>query len=162
MICLKTGSGFRGAWAYHGPDSFVGDRYGSTSTKADESVGNQDFLRFTVAAIAFTGCVFATTNVWRSAAPRSAPQSRRPADTREVSLSDVGSDWPLTVSSGKLKCTNNAVTFIDGATIDALNGAANELSYAIDGAPIWAADPAGAGLKKDIRPLIDRGLKVCN
>ena len=79
-----------------------------------------------------------------------------------MSLRDVGSDWPLTVSSGKLKCTKKAVTFIDGATIDALNGAANELSYAIDGAPIWAADPAGAGLKKDISPLIDRGLTLCN
>lgn len=120
------------------------------------------FLGLTVLAVAFLVYVFASTGAWRSSPSKSAPPPRPPADTVEVGVSDFGSNWPLTVSSGKLKCTKNAVTFIDGATIYALNGAAKELSYAVDVAPIWADNPSVAGLKKDIGPLIDRGLKLCN
>jgi len=79
----------------------------------------------------------------------------------EVSRSDFGKDWPLTVQSGTLNCEGaGAVTFTTNGTTYAVNGLANGMDQWPDIDAIWADAPHG--LKKNIGPLIDRGLKLCN
>lgn len=86
----------------------------------------------------------------------------------EVSRASMGNDWPLTVDEGRLVCIGSdgagAVIFVgpDGMNY-AVNGIAKEQ---MDAAPdidrIWANDrKSGAGLKKDLDPLIQRGLDLC-
>ncbi|GAB3783882.1 hypothetical protein GCM10027601_17000 [Nocardioides ungokensis] len=79
----------------------------------------------------------------------------------------MGKKWPLTVDSGTLSCDGSngvgAVVFTasDG-TKYALNGTAKSSGNYADIRPIWADDKAlGYGLKKDISPLIDKGLTLC-
>lgn len=83
-----------------------------------------------------------------------------------VSRSDYGRRWPLTVSSGVLRCDEpGEVTFTapDGTTYwvngTAGNAAALNEWYRID--PIWKDDPADPYLKISIGPLIDDGLALC-
>jgi hypothetical protein len=74
----------------------------------------------------------------------------------------MGKQWPLTVDSGTLSCDGSdgvgSVTFETGGKLYAVNGLARQDGYA-DITPIWAK--AGYGLRKNIGPLIDRGLKLC-
>ena len=70
-------------------------------------------------------------------------------------------EWPFTVRRGILGCQQppipGAVTFnVDGA-VYGVNGFGSE-KYA-DIKPIWR--PAPGGLRVDIGPMIDRGLKLC-
>lgn len=72
--------------------------------------------------------------------------------------------WPLTVDSGVLKCEGsggqgNVTIVVDGKTY-AVNGSAKGDKDNLDIQPIWA-DAETAGLKKDISPLLDEGLKLC-
>lgn len=82
-----------------------------------------------------------------------------------VSSDEFGSDWPLTVDSGDLRCEGSegfgAVVFTDpGGDEYGLNGVALSQGYPpID--PIWKNDPDLAGLKISIGALIDRGLSLC-
>jgi Protein of unknown function (DUF2511) len=91
-----------------------------------------------------------------------------------ISRSDLGKAWPLTVDSGRLAChgntvrfTNrkryavhgNAVTFIANGTTYAVNGFAVRQHRWSNIRPIWA--DAGGGLKKDLGPLTERGLRLC-
>jgi hypothetical protein len=82
-----------------------------------------------------------------------------------VTRADLGQTWPLTVNMGRLDCIGEngvgAVIFYgpDG-TEYALNGTAKSQLPHVQGIdPIWA--DAGGGLKKDIGPLIERGLALC-
>ena len=78
-----------------------------------------------------------------------------------VSRSDFGEDWPLTVDSGTLQCEGaGAVTFTteDGTTY-AVNGLASGMDRWPEIDSIWADAPGG--LKKNIGPLIQRGLALC-
>lgn len=88
--------------------------------------------------------------------------------TLRIGCGDVN-QWPLIVKSGLLQCEEEAtssfifqrvwLTAPDG-TVYGVNGTAQEAGYpGID--PIWKNDPAGYGLKINISPLIDRGLKLC-
>jgi Protein of unknown function (DUF2511) len=78
-------------------------------------------------------------------------------NSEEVSRADLGSDWPLTVDSGTLVCEGaGSVTFTVNGTTYAVNG----LAEGADIDPIWA--DSGDGLKKNIGPLIDRGLSLCD
>lgn len=100
----------------------------------------------------------------------SSPSSEKePAkDPAKVSRADMGRKWPLTVNKGRLVCIGSrgvgAVVFVapDGTNY-AVNGTAKgRLDHAADINTIWADDKAlGMGLKKNIGPLIDRGLKLC-
>lgn len=80
----------------------------------------------------------------------------------EVSRSDYGQEWPLTVDQGKLRCESpSAVVFTapDGSEY-AINGAASTQGYAeID--PIWRNNPDISEAKVNIGPLIDDGLALC-
>lgn len=78
----------------------------------------------------------------------------------EVSREDFGADWPLTVASGILACEGaGAVTFTANGTTYAVNGMASSLDAGVDIDPIWAE--ARDAPKKNIGPLIDRGLELC-
>lgn len=87
----------------------------------------------------------------------------RPAPPGYVSREMLGDDWPLTVEDGVLDCSGaQAVTFTTGGGTYAVNGMAESATDfpAID--PIWADDPTGAAPKKNIGPLIERGLALCD
>ena len=84
----------------------------------------------------------------------------------EISRQDLGKDWPLTVDSGTLHCERvglDAVTFTaDDGTTYAVNGAAKGTDEWPDIDRIWADNPDVKGLKIDIGPLIQRGLRLCD
>lgn len=84
-----------------------------------------------------------------------------PADGVEVRRSDFGRAWPLTVTSGVLNCEGLAVTFTANGTTYAVNGFARQMDRWPDINPIWADAGIGLGYKKDIGPLIERGLELC-
>jgi Protein of unknown function (DUF2511) len=89
-------------------------------------------------------------------APRPAPAT----GSETVKRSDYGKAWPFTVDSGVLACEGaGAVTFEANGTRYAVNGiAAGQDLPKIN--PIWRDDPDLAGLKVNIGPIIDRGLKL--
>ena len=81
-------------------------------------------------------------------------------NTVEVTRSDFGNAWPLTVGGGTLRCNGaGAVTFEAEGTVYDVNGLAETQDLGADIDPIW--EDAGHGLKKNIGPLISRGLKLC-
>jgi len=73
-------------------------------------------------------------------------------------------DWPLTVDSGVLKCAGSGgvgkVTIVVSGKPYALNGSAKGDKANLDIQSIWA-DEGTAGLKRDIGPLIQDGLRLC-
>jgi hypothetical protein len=87
-------------------------------------------------------------------------------NARKVSQSDYNSTWPLTVSSGTLRCQGaDEVTFTVGGTTYAVNGLAHGVASQHgweDVRRIWADDPHDPSLKISIGPLIDDGLKLCS
>lgn len=95
---------------------------------------------------------------------RSGGGSTHDASSKQISRESIP-DWPLTVDSGLLRCDGangvGAVTIEVDGTVYALNGVAKGRGKYSDIAPIWADNPAAAGLKKDIGVLIDEGLKLC-
>jgi hypothetical protein len=90
-------------------------------------------------------------------------------DEDHISQADLRNDWPLTVREGVLRCEGaGAVTFTSAGTTYAVNGLASGLGQYPDIDPIWADDPSAGTLigyevapKKNIGPLIDRGLELC-
>lgn len=69
------------------------------------------------------------------------------------------------MTSGLLRCDGDspgvgAVSFESGGSVVAVNGTAKDTGMA-DIGPIWADNPAAAGLKLHIGPLIDAGLALC-
>lgn len=94
--------------------------------------------------------------------PNSAPAEQDEAsatNAQPVSAADFGDKWPLTVDSGVLRCEEQAVVFRYEGVDYAVNGTAKSRGYPpID--PIWA-DGDLEGTKKDIGPLIQRGLELC-
>ncbi|CAN5634546.1 hypothetical protein BH23GEM7_BH23GEM7_27190 [soil metagenome] len=95
-----------------------------------------------------------------------APQPKRSpitpgAGRANISRTDYGDRWPLTVESGRLECRGaGAVVFVQGGREYAVNGMAKSAG-ARDIDPIWRADPSDLGYKVNIGPLIDDGLKLC-
>lgn len=79
----------------------------------------------------------------------------------QITQANFGDKWPLTVSSGEIQCINQMVIFTVQGTIYAVNGTAKTHSNYKDIREIWADSPQGMGLKKDIGPLINYGLKLC-
>ncbi len=72
----------------------------------------------------------------------------------------MGDDWPLTVSKGILRCeTKREITFQHDGTTYSLNGTAEHGANS-DVAPIRAQEPSGA--KKDLDPLVERGVRLCD
>ncbi len=107
-----------------------------------------------------------------SSALASAPQAQPPAapaakssHTALVTQAELGSDWPLTVSSGWVRCVAhaNAYTFRttgSGARTYALNLAALKLGYpSITAIQIESQD--GTGEPADVSPLQERAANLC-
>lgn len=94
---------------------------------------------------------------------QTAPDEQPAGTSVEVTRADFGRDWPLTVDSGVLSCEGaGAVYFTSGGTRYALNGLAQGQGDAPEVDPIWADNPSGFAPKKNIGPLIDRGLQLCD
>lgn len=80
----------------------------------------------------------------------------------QVSRADFGDGWPLVVDQGQLRCeAPSRLVFTDPNGSEwGVNGMAITHGYPeID--PIWADNPEIPGTKKNIGPLIDRGLSMC-
>lgn len=101
----------------------------------------------------------------------------------ELTEQQYGTKWPLTVSSGRVECKNNAVIFHTSGKEYGVNGMAKGRGYTpID--LIWKDDPAffemveevakiknissedalkfmGRPTKISIGPILDSGLKLC-
>jgi Protein of unknown function (DUF2511) len=79
-----------------------------------------------------------------------------------LSKSDFGPAWPLTVDQATVRCENgNAVVLDANGTTYAVNGAAKTETDYPDVQAIWRDNPALPGTKVDIGPVIDAGLKLC-
>lgn len=82
----------------------------------------------------------------------------------KISRQEYGDRWPFTVEEGILDWeatpTGTAVTFTANGVTYAVNGTAMTAGKYADIEPIWAADPKGLWPKKDIGPIIDRGLEL--
>ncbi|MGH9276639.1 MAG: DUF2511 domain-containing protein [Acidimicrobiales bacterium] len=76
-----------------------------------------------------------------------------------VTRDQFGPAWPLTVSEGTLRCESWAeITLQHGGTTYRLDGGLDHGAYS-DISPLRAED--GAGGKKDLAPLIERGSRLC-
>lgn len=95
----------------------------------------------------------------RSASDERAKQSDR--DGLLISAAQF-TEWPFTVTSGRLKCEAGSVTFEPaGGPRYGVNGTAKSVGYP-DVTPIWADDEdLGYGLKVDISQVLNRGLSLC-
>ena len=99
-----------------------------------------------------------------SVAP-STPAATGGTHTALVTQAELGSDWPLTVSSGWVRCIarSNAYTFKTaggGAHIYALNLPALKLGYpSITAIQIQSQD--GTGEPADVSPLQERAANLC-
>jgi hypothetical protein len=90
------------------------------------------------------------------------PRLPPPRPSGDVSRAEFGDKWPLTVEAGELLCIDQAVVLDTGGITYAVNGTAKDRADASgwqDIEAIWA--DGDAGLKKDIGPLIERGLALC-
>ena len=102
------------------------------------------------------GCSSSTTTGGTSGG--SDPQSKI------VGRATMNDTWPLTVDEGLLRCKGSngvgQVTIEVSGKKYAVNGSAknDKANAAID--PIWANDTT-PGLKKNISPLIQEGLRLC-
>lgn len=87
-----------------------------------------------------------------------------------ITRAEYGDAWPFTVESGVLRATQTGrtsrgtllaeVTFTTGGRTYSVNGIAKGRHRYEEIDAIWAADPRVDGLKKNIGPIIDRGLKL--
>lgn len=93
------------------------------------------------------------------AAPTAEPEAAEPDGT--ISREMLGDEWPFTVDSGVVACDGDGVTFTADGITYAVNGTARGRGMGIDVQAIWADDPSPPGLKKDISPVINRGLELC-
>ncbi|HEX2043404.1 MAG TPA: DUF2511 domain-containing protein [Acidimicrobiales bacterium] len=77
-----------------------------------------------------------------------------------VSRAELGEEWPVTVPSGILRCERGSeITFQADGTTYTLNRPSAHGAYR-DVGPILV--DAGNGTKKDPRPLLERGLRLCD
>ncbi len=114
--------------------------------------------------------------VTASSALASPPQAQPPARPRTaaapanrhavlITKAQLGTDWPLTVSSGYVRCivASNAYTFMaatTGGRTYALNLAALKLGYpSITAVQIQSED--GTGEPADVSPLQERAANLC-
>lgn len=84
------------------------------------------------------------------------------ASGEEITRSDYGEDWPLTVAQAQLHCNRDAVWVTIEGDDYALNGWAQTLRK-LPPLPrsLWRDNPAIPGSKIDVGTLIDDGLALC-
>lgn len=91
--------------------------------------------------------------------------------TAEVSSTDLGKDWPLTVPKGTLACRPSPanpklqiVIFSEGGQTYAVNGTARAQAAANgwrDVRWVWKPNNQIPGTNMPISPLLERGLALC-
>ena len=95
----------------------------------------------------------------------STAQPKLSPNETKISKQEFGNDWPFTVDEGILACKGSGGV---GEVVFTANGA----SYAVNGVAkgtkkyrpieeVWAENPTVPGTKKNIGPIIERGLKLC-
>ena len=91
-------------------------------------------------------------------------KSLSPSEVK-ITKQEFGAKWPLTVDEGILACKGRGgvgeVIFMANGKTYAVNGTAKSAKKYIPIDEIWADNPSVSGLKKDIGPIIERGLKLC-
>jgi hypothetical protein len=96
---------------------------------------------------------------------RSSESSTRSPSEVKITKQEFGTKWPLTVDEGVLACKGRGgvgeVVFTTNGKTYAVNGIAKGTKKYIPIDEIWANNPSVSGLKKDIGPIIERGLKLC-
>ena len=82
-----------------------------------------------------------------------------------ITASEFGDAWPFTVDQGTLSCTGSngigEVLFTVDDVTYAVNNVARHQGIYADIDAIWADSPSRPGLKKNIQPIIKRGLALC-
>lgn len=86
-------------------------------------------------------------------------------NAREVSRQDLGSDWPLTVDRGTLKCEGSrgvgqATITVNGTTYY-VNGLAKQTNKYRPLEEIWAPNPSIPGARMDAGKLTELALALC-
>lgn len=80
---------------------------------------------------------------------------------QNVSAAQFGNDWPLTVPSGTIRCEPGRAVVFDANKRYAVNGTAKDRRLGAEIEEIWAPNPGIPGARKDISPLLNRGLSLC-
>lgn len=89
-----------------------------------------------------------------------AASTTAPPHAEQLTRASVGDAWPFTVDDGTLRCeAPGSVVFVSSGKSYAVNGTARTHTDYPDVDEIWADDPAGG--KKNIGPMIQRGLALC-
>lgn len=106
----------------------------------------------------------------QAATARKSAEEKAAAERGEVTITreEYGDAWPFTVESGVLRGAHRTVvgteltdvTFTTGGLTYALNGTARDTKRYLEIDAIWASDTKIAGLKKDVGPIIARGLQL--
>lgn len=87
------------------------------------------------------------------------------AGERVVKRSDLGTEWPLNVETGTLRCRPfmsnlHILTIEANGKVWAVNGTAKGQGYA-DIEPIWAPNPKIPEARINIGPLIELAKSLC-
>lgn len=93
--------------------------------------------------------------------PSSVPSAPSATSPNTLSRRQFGDSWPLRVEEGVVACDGMAVTFTANGVTYAVNGTAKSRKKYRPIEEIWIDSPKGRGLKKDISPILDNGLKLC-
>jgi hypothetical protein len=123
-------------------------------------------LALMTAGGSLTGCGSDNGAAEDQATQEETAETEEPVEEAEpgtITRDEFGDDWPFTVEGGVLRCEGEggvgAVIFEAEETEYGVNGVAKSQGYA-DIEPIWADEPS-TGAKKNIGPIIDRGLELC-
>jgi hypothetical protein len=102
---------------------------------------------------------------WLSVTKMVAVPFERGLGTNEMSVNALmfGKDWPFTVTAGVLGCDGDreVVTFRNGGKTYALNGTAVGKRRYLPVEAIWTRDRDIPGARKNIGPMIEKGLTLC-
>ena len=83
----------------------------------------------------------------------------------KISRQEFGTDWPFTVDEGLLTCKGSGgvgeVVFTAKGASYAVNGVAKGTKRYRPIEDVWAENPSLPGTKKNIGPIIERGLRLC-
>lgn len=90
--------------------------------------------------------------------------------SKELDYLSFGEDWPLTFQKAKVSCINKRFVFVYNTDTDdryPVNGNAKNAVQVgkmegEDLATVWADNPDYKGLKKNIGPILDAGLALCD
>lgn len=144
---------------------------GTSSSCVKSALVQVAVLMLVVATAALLGCGSPPASSGASQPPSSenAPSAgsapQLPPNQLHITKADFGDAWPFTVDEGVLTGTGSGgvgeVTFTTNGVTYGVNGLANGTGKYAEIEAIWAANPSIPGTKKDIGPIIKRGLELC-